>query len=157
MSSQNGFPAAGAGDRSRLRWSRRGPVPARGSAHDPARTTRWQAATGLLAALLLAACVPAEGAAPVAASAVTSPLAASAPPEDPLLAFVAGAAPGSEGVVNGEPVRIARAYAAASGRECREVLFGFGVQERAGLVCRDPDLGWMRARPLLNAGGAARP
>ena len=43
---------------------------------------------------------------------------------------------------------------AASGRECREVLIGTGLAERARLVCRGEG-GWVPARPLLS--GGARP
>jgi hypothetical protein len=84
-------------------------------------------------------------------------VAAPAAPSDPLAAFAASAAPGTEGVVQGERVRLARAYAAASGRECRELLVGSGAGERSALVCRDEISGWALTRPLLRGGGVMRP
>ncbi|MCK8784594.1 hypothetical protein M0638_09390 [Roseomonas sp. NAR14] len=73
-------------------------------------------------------------------------------PTDPVAAFAASATPGQQGAVvleNGArvPVRLQRAYAAASGRECREVLVG-GLNGESRLVCR---LGgtWVAARPLM--------
>jgi hypothetical protein len=59
---------------------------------------------------------------------------------------------------NGMPtrVRLLRAYNAASGRECREVLVGTGLQERSRLVCQADD-SWQEARPLLRSGGTMRP
>lgn len=78
-------------------------------------------------------------------------------PQDPLLAFAATAAPGSRGVVDGQPVRIARIYAAASGRECREILVGGGLGERSVIACHDEVAGWSLARPLLRGSGLGRP
>jgi hypothetical protein len=125
-----------------------------------ARVRRGRTApSSLIVALAVAGCTtvpPIEnGAGPAAATAVA--LGARAVPDDPLLAFVAGAGPGSESIVNGERVRVARAYAAASGRECREILVGAGVGERSALVCQDPLAGWMHARPLLRGSGLGRP
>jgi hypothetical protein len=106
----------------------------------------------LLAASLLAGC-----AMPAAPSFTPEPAAATATavaprPADPLAAFVAGAAPGSTADVAGYgPVRLGRSYTAASGRECREVMLGRGVEERAALYCRGPQ-GWAPARPLLRSG-----
>lgn len=56
-------------------------------------------------------------------------------------------------------LRLVRAYNAASGRECRELLVGAGMAERSRLVCATPGGGWVEARPLLRGGGsgAARP
>lgn len=68
---------------------------------------------------------------------------------DPLAAFAASAGPGQEGSVNGERVRLARAYNAASGRECREMLLGSGQRERAAVACREADGNFISARPLL--------
>ncbi|GGC41798.1 hypothetical protein GCM10011504_20300 [Siccirubricoccus deserti] len=82
-------------------------------------------------------------------------------PADPLLAFAATAAPGMESSVTlpqtGRPtrVRLLRAYNAASGHECREVLLGSGLEERSRLVCQ-ADGTWREARPLLRS-GTARP
>jgi len=80
------------------------------------------------------------------------------PPQDPLSRFVASAAPGQEGVVTfadgrATRVQVLRAYAAASGRECREVQVGGG---RASLLCQAEGQ-WVQARPLLLGSGAARP
>jgi hypothetical protein len=78
---------------------------------------------------------------------------------DPVTAFAASASPGSETVAvlpetgGSARLRLLRSYAAASGRECREVLIGTGLAERTRLVCRD-DGGWTPARPLLRGGGA---
>ena len=91
----------------------------------------------------------------------TDPVAASPPSSaDPVVAFAASAAPGAETVAvvpeagGSARLRLLRSYAAASGRECREVLIGSGFAERTRLVCRD-ESGWGPARPLLR--GGARP
>lgn len=81
-------------------------------------------------------------------------------PPDPVAAFAASAVPGSETVApvpdagGGARLRLLRAYNAASGRECREVLIGTGLAERTRLVCRNEGGGWVAARPLLSGGGA---
>jgi hypothetical protein len=80
-------------------------------------------------------------------------------PSDPLVGFAAGATPGAEqqvALADGRiaRLRLVRSYAAASGRECREILVGGGSEEGIRLVCRD-DVGWDVVRPLL--GGARRP
>lgn len=84
------------------------------------------------------------------------PPAAAAVAADPIAGFLATAAPGASGQAGsaGE-VRLARAYNAASGRECREVLVGRGGEERSAVYCRAGE-GWVAARPLLR-GGTARP
>jgi hypothetical protein len=79
---------------------------------------------------------------------------------DPLGRFVASAAPGQSGAVvladgRTAQVQVLRAYAAASGRECREVLVG-GTAGRASLLCQ-ADGQWVAARPLLLGSGSARP
>lgn len=91
------------------------------------------------------------------APAPAAPVVARAP-ADPIAAFAAGAAPGTEGsIVLASGVaaraRLQRSYNAASGRECREVA----LSDRADptLVCQDPEQGWVVTRPLLR--GAARP
>lgn len=88
-------------------------------------------------------------AAPVAAPVAAPRLA------DPLAAFAANATPGAEAqvVVDGAATRarLQRSYVAASGRECREVLLGSGVEERSAILCRG-DEGWLAARPLLRSG-----
>jgi hypothetical protein len=92
-----------------------------------------------------------------------SPAAAAAPtPQDPLIAFAATAVPGQQGRVataGGAPtnVRLLRSYAAASGRECREVLVGTGEFARPQLICQTEGGGWAAARPLLRGGGTQRP
>jgi hypothetical protein len=78
-------------------------------------------------------------------------------PSDPLLVFAAATPPGGSGVVDGQRVRVGRAYTAASGRDCRELLVGSGLGERATLACHDPVTGWSLARPLLRGGGIGRP
>jgi hypothetical protein len=119
---------------------------------------RWRARlAALLSAATLAGCA-ARGAGP--AEPLTGTNAAPAPAVaatlDPLAAFVAAATPGSEAVVplpggQAERVRLQRAYAAASGRECREVLIGTGLAERSSLLCRE-GAAWVPARPLLKGG-----
>jgi predicted TIM-barrel enzyme len=59
---------------------------------------------------------------------------------------------GSTGVVDGQPARLARVYHAASGRECREVLVGGGMNQRALVACRDADGSFVSSRPLLLGG-----
>lgn len=83
------------------------------------------------------------------------------PPSDPIAAFAAQAAPGSQSrilLADGQPanVRLLRSYHAASGRECREVLVGAGMSQRSQLVCLG-DGGWSSARPLLPGAAAGRP
>ncbi|MBY0335578.1 MAG: hypothetical protein K2X11_03145 [Acetobacteraceae bacterium] len=80
-------------------------------------------------------------------------------PTDPVSAFAAAARPGQEGTVTleggiPERARLTRVYQAASGRECREVILGSGVAERARIACRQADGSFAAARPLLR--GAAR-
>jgi hypothetical protein len=91
------------------------------------------------------------------AGAVPALPAVPAGPVDPLVTFAAAAAPGGEQMLtlaDGRTarVRLLRSYAAASGRECREVAIGGGFEERASLVCRDGEV-WALARPLLRGGG----
>jgi hypothetical protein len=77
-------------------------------------------------------------------------------PMDPLSQFASANGPGGEGsvVVDGvaERARVLRAYNAASGQECREVLLGSGGAERAQLVCGDA-AGFQVAQPLLRGAG----
>jgi hypothetical protein len=77
-------------------------------------------------------------------------------PTSALAAFAAVAVPGQEGVVleGGvtQRVRLGRVYQAASGRECREVLLGGGLAERARVACRQGDGSFAEARPLLRGG-----
>ncbi|WP_187830222.1 DVU3141 family protein [Siccirubricoccus phaeus] len=109
----------------------------------------------LLGGMALAGCIsPMEGGGADGAATVLP--ASYAMPADPLLAFAANAAPGSESAVtlaSGQTarVRLLRRYTAASGRECRELLIGRGYDERSRLVCQG-ETGWVEARPLLRAG-----
>jgi hypothetical protein len=98
---------------------------------------------------------------PVADKGTTPPVSSAAVAVvDPLAAFVASAAPGSETVAvlpemgGSARLRLLRSYHAASGRECREVLIGTGLAERSRLLCRHEE-GWTAARSLLS--GGARP
>jgi hypothetical protein len=122
------------------------------------RTSRWLV-LGLLAA---AACGCADASigrrtAQQAPAPITPASAA-----DPVAAFAATAAPGSETMAvlpetgGSARLRLLRSYSAASGRECREVLVGAGFDERSRLVCRNDGDGWVPARPLLR-GGSGRP
>lgn len=117
----------------------------------------WQVVGRGLGAMLLgliAAC--AETA--TAPQAVVEP---AAPISDPVVAFAAAASPGAEDTVvlaetgQSARVRLVRAYAAASGRECREVLVRAGGGSRSRLLCRAGE-GWREARPLIG-GGTGRP
>lgn len=79
---------------------------------------------------------------------------------DPVIAFVGRARPGQDERVTLESgqtasVRVARAYQAASGRECREVVVSTGLEERLRLVCA-AEGGWTDARPLLRGGAGQR-
>lgn len=77
---------------------------------------------------------------------------------DPLSQFALASGQGTEGTVAvaggvAERARVIRAYNAASGRQCREILFGNGIGERSQLVCGDAN-GFQVAPALLR--GAAR-
>lgn len=116
--------------------------------------SRWLA-LGLLAA---PACGCATGSDRDAATERAGAAVAPSPTYDPVSAFAATASPGSETVAalpgGGQArLRLLRAYHAASGRECREVLVGTGLDERTRLVCRGDDGAWAPARPLLSGGG----
>ncbi|HYF09856.1 MAG TPA: DVU3141 family protein [Acetobacteraceae bacterium] len=103
---------------------------------------------GLALLLLVAGCGPQaapgspDPAAPVAAT-------------DPVAIFAASSSPGAEGTVvipeTGQAVRVrlVRAYAAASGRECREVAVSGSPGSR--VICRT-EAGWIGARPLVSGG-----
>ncbi len=77
-----------------------------------------------------------------------------APISDPVVAFAAAASPGAEdsivlpGTGQSAQVRLVRAYAAASGRECREVQVRTGGGADTRLICR-AGTGWREARPLV--------
>ena len=84
-----------------------------------------------------------------------------APISDPVVAFAASASPGAEDTVllaetgQSARVRLVRAYAAASGRECREVQMGTGGGSSSRLLC-SAGTGWLEARPLIR-GSTGRP
>ena len=132
----------------------------------PAGEPRLPGAALMLAATLLAGC-SAMPAMPRFGATETQPAGAGparpvalAIPADPVAAFAATAAPGAEAQVvleggRSARLRLLRAYNAASGRECREVLIGSGLDERSSLVCQQ-DGTWVTARPLLR-GGSRRP
>lgn len=95
-------------------------------------------------------------------SPMVPPPVGSAPPPpisslDPLSQFALASGPGAEGTVPvagvAQRARVLRAYNAASGRQCREILLGSGIGERSQLVCGDAH-GFQMAPPLLR--GAAR-
>lgn len=93
---------------------------------------------------------------PRPATAATAPV----PSNDAVLAFAARARPGQDERVTLESgqtatVRVVRSYHAASGRECREVMVGTGLEERQRLVCA-AETGWADARPLLRGGAGQR-
>ncbi|MCA3395671.1 MAG: hypothetical protein INF85_08480 [Roseomonas sp.] len=74
---------------------------------------------------------------------------------DPVAGFAADPPPNGEGQVQladtGEVarLRLVRHYAAASGRECREVRVTRRSGEQMRLFCR-AGTGWIEARPLLS-------
>lgn len=85
------------------------------------------------------------------ANSATSPM----PILDPIAAFAADPPTNGEAMVvpseGGESVRLrlTRQYAAASGRECREVRMTRRNAEDQRLYCR-AGAGWIEARPLLS-------
>ncbi|WP_165943425.1 DVU3141 family protein [Roseicella aquatilis] len=115
----------------------------------------WSRAAVLAGLVLtLVACAGRQPTAVMAESPAAAPQ-----PGDALGEFLAGARQGQEAVVplpggGTGPVRVMRAYVAASGRECREVLIGGAG--RASLLCQ-ADGQWVTARPLLQGGSMARP
>ncbi len=110
-----------------------------------------------LGGILLLAALP--GCAEFGLESPTAAAEAPAPITDPVVAFAAEASPGAEGTVvlssTGQTarVRLVRAYAAASGRECREVLVGTGGGSASRLLC-SAGSGWREARPLLRSAAA---
>lgn len=132
--------------------------------HSPDRPRRLVPVLAL-AGLVLAGCAgtgPDAAVQPQAGSAgglapITGAAPATAPAAggDPVAAFAASAVPGTAGG-QGARMRLLRAYHAASGRECREVLVGTGFEERSSLVCRGEGGAWVQARPLLQSSGGGR-
>ena len=96
----------------------------------------------------LAACGGLGGAPEGAASAVPRPIL------DPVAAFAADPPTGAQAQVfladRNETVtlRLVRQYAAASGRECREVRVSQRGEDSLRLYCRAGS-GWIEARPLI--------
>ncbi len=120
----------------------------------------WRAWPLLLLALLGACAGDPAGWTPPGEGTSIAPATATPPPQDPLAAFAAGAAPGSEAVLplpggGTGRVRLERAYFAASGRECREVVIGTGMAERASVLCRE-GAAWIPSKPLIGGGAGAR-
>jgi type IV pilus biogenesis protein CpaD/CtpE len=101
----------------------------------------------VLAAAVLAGCAQ-QDAAPAATEGAAVPI------SDPVVGFAAGASAGAEDVVvlpsTGQTarLRLVRAYAAASGRECREVLVRTEGSSQSRLLC-GAGSGWREARPLI--------
>lgn len=101
----------------------------------------------LLPGLLLAGCAQMTSEQTPAAPEATRIL-------DPVAAFAADPPAGGEGQVRladtGEMarIRLTRQYAAASGRECREVRVSRRGGDQNRLFCR-AGTGWIEARPLL--------
>lgn len=111
-------------------------------------------AAAVLGIGLLAGCAETGVAPPQSAEGPVAPI------SDPVVAFAATAGPGAEETVTlpstGQTVRLrlVRAYAAASGRECREVQMGTGTGSSTRLLC-GAGTGWREARPLIR--GSATP
>jgi hypothetical protein len=103
----------------------------------------------LPAILLLTACGGGGAIAPQAGESQPSRI------MDPIAAFAADPPPNGQGEVflpdSNETVRarLVRQYAAASGRECREVQLARRGGDSARLFCRAGS-GWIEARPLLS-------
>lgn len=80
---------------------------------------------------------------------------------DPVAAFAADPPTSGDGLVQladtGETarLRITRQYAAASGRECREVRVSRRGGDQNRLFCR-AGTGWIEARPLLSQAGVGQ-
>ena len=112
-------------------------------------------AAGAMLLLLVAGCADAGSG---GSAGIAEPV---APISDPVVAFAAGASPGAEdsvvlaGTGQSARVRLVRSYAAASGRECREVLVRTGGGTETRLLCR-AGTGWREARPLIR-NASARP
>ena len=111
------------------------------------RHRRLAPAMLLLPFFLLGACGIMEKETPVGASEPTQIL-------DPVVAFAASPPPSGEGQVQLDEadgvarLRLVRQYAAASGRECREVRVSQRSGDQLRLFCR-AGTGWIEARPLL--------
>jgi hypothetical protein len=125
------------------------------SGRAPRRRGRVMACAGsLLALALLGGC----GSTPGGSADNMAPVQVETP-RDPVVAFAVRATPGQSGTVQTaegtQTVRLSRAYFAASGRECREVVVGAGLQERSRLVCLDRGR-WVDARSLLRGGSATQ-
>lgn len=130
-------------------------LPAAGVRNVPHAVRRAHLAIVPALLLALSGCeAPGAGSAPQTVAAPAQSL-------HPVTAFAAESAPGAVGQVvlpeTGQMahLRLVRAYAAASGRECREVLVRSSGQERTRLFCHDGQT-WIEARPLVS-GAAARP
>jgi hypothetical protein len=129
-------------------------LPARIARHGTRRGP-WAGAPGrLTGAALLAGSLALCG---CATETAVTPAAAPPLPPDPISAFAARATPGTQSSVvlgDGRPaaVRLNRAYAAASGRECREVVVGTGTAQNMRLVCQAENGAWVQAPPLLRGG-----
>lgn len=114
---------------------------------------RWRppAFGSVCALLVLAGCGMGQGPAPEAPPAVNRIM-------DPVAAFAAGGGGGEQQVLlpdTGESakLRMVRQYAAASGRECREVRVSTRNSDQSRLFCLAGG-GWIEARPLLTAARA---
>ena len=115
-------------------------------------------AFGLVAALSLSGCADYSGLVSGLSSPQVPPPVGSAPPPpvsslDPLSQVALANGAGAEGLIPvaggaSERARVLRAYTAASGRQCREILFGNGIGERSQLVCGDAH-GFQMAPALL--------
>ena len=114
---------------------------------------RWCGA-GVLHLLLLLSLVGCGSMADRAPTATSEPMRIL----DPVVAFAADPSVNGEAQVvlpdTGETVRLrmVRQYAAASGRECREVRVAYRSGEQNRLFCR-AGTGWIEARQLLSQPG----
>ena len=114
---------------------------------------RWCGA-GVLHLLLLLSLVGCGSMADRAPTATSEPMRIL----DPVVAFAADPSVNGEAQVvlpdTGESVRLrlVRQYAAASGRECREVRVAYRSGEQNRLFCR-AGTGWIEARQLLSQPG----
>jgi hypothetical protein len=105
-------------------------------------------------------CLWLAGCAAPAALAPATQAPGSAAADTPIAAFARDAAPGARALVEvapgrSVPVTFQRAYASASGAECRLLRVEDVPGGRSELVCRDPERGWLSARPLIRGGAVA--
>ena len=117
------------------------------------RTTAELRAAAAMALLVLVGACGGRDVAPVR----TPSSGVGQPSDDVVGVFAARASPHEEARVvlpDGRPatLRMVRRYAAASGRDCSEILVSTAAAQRTQIVCRGEQGAWLAARPLLRGG-----